>query len=294
MRHLNDSTISQLGITISDVKDAYIYSCKKDIEAIKPGNVNLISPDNDTTADDYIRSCILSSEKLFILDLSLGERVLESIIITRDTINTNTNLGIVLLCALISHSIIYYPSEKFWNAIKLSIDNSSPSDTESICKAINIAKPSGLSRNINQKYDTDKSPSIGLKELMCYASAYDRISYEYCNYLGGIRTQILPMLDRRLKASNYIDISLSLAFLEILANVEDSHICRKFGHKIAKKTSNHANDLLKILEKDSSRDNTVKELNHLDYEYKEKGINPGTTADLLLSSVMIDRLLRSD
>ena len=113
----------------------------------------------------------------------------------------------MLLCALISHSIIYYPSEKFWNAIKLSIDNSSTSDTESICKAINIAKPSGLSKNINQKYDTDKSPSIGLKELMCYASAYDRISYEYCNYFRGIRTQILPMLDKRLKASNYIDIS---------------------------------------------------------------------------------------
>ena len=69
---INDSKLNaNISCIISDVKDAYIYSCKKDIEAIKPGNVNLISPDNDTTADDYIRSCILSSKKLFIMDYCL-------------------------------------------------------------------------------------------------------------------------------------------------------------------------------------------------------------------------------
>jgi triphosphoribosyl-dephospho-CoA synthetase len=51
--------------------------------------------------------------------------------------------------------------------------------------------------------------------------------------------------------------------------------------------------LLKIQDKDCSEDYLVKQLNDLDYEYKKKGINPGTTADLLVASLMIHRIFKS-
>ena len=89
-------------------------------------------------------------------------------------------------------------------------------------------------------------------------------------------------------------MSISLTFLEILSKIPDSHIQRKFGHKIAKKTSNQANDLLKILDTEKiNRDSFDNYLNELDYEYKKQGINPGTTADLLVAGLMIKKIFKN-
>ena len=57
--------------------------------------------------------------------------------------------------------------------------------------------------------------------------------------------------------------------MEILSRIPDSHISRKFGDKIAKKTSNNASDLLKILDREYSPDYLADRLNNLDYEYKK-------------------------
>ena len=38
--------------SLDDLKAAYLFSCKKDIELIKPGNVNLLSSHKDTKAQD--------------------------------------------------------------------------------------------------------------------------------------------------------------------------------------------------------------------------------------------------
>ena len=280
---------------ISDLREAYLFACRKDIEAIKPGNVNINSPHKDMNAEDFITSSISSSIKMFEHNISLGERILWSIEATKSSTSMNTNLGIILLCAPIIHALINYPEISLREGISLSINNSSKLDTRMICSAINIASPAGLDFNHdNQKYDTRDLPDISLRELMCHSSDYDRISYEYCHDYSGIIDYVVPLLSNRVKNNDSIDISVSLTFVEILANIEDSHICRKLGNKIAKKTSNHANDLLKILDKESDRDYVAKELNNLDYEYKKKGINPGTTADLLIASLMIYKIFESD
>ena len=62
--------------TISLLKDAYLFSCKKDIEVLKPGNVYIGSPHKDTNSDDYIDSSIYSCEHLFLKNLDLGDRIL--------------------------------------------------------------------------------------------------------------------------------------------------------------------------------------------------------------------------
>ena len=128
---------------------------------------------------------------------------------------------------------------------------------------------------------------------MSYSAQYDRISYQYYNNFEDILDFILPNLDKNMIKYESTDISISITFLEILSKIPDSHISRKLGEEIAKKTSNHVNDLLKIQDKDCSEDYLVKQLSDLDYEYKKKGINPGTTADLLVASLMIHRIFKS-
>ena len=273
---------------LDNLKNAYLFACRKDIELIKPGNVNIKSPHSDTNAEDYLESSLLSSKELFKPDYSLGERILNSIKITRSKIKTNTNLGIILLCAPIIHACIYFNNLTMREGIKKILSSSTVKDTQDLCMAINISAPGGL--GTREIYDTASKPTVSILEIMNHSASYDRISYQYSHDYSDIFDFIIPRLVFLNKKHNSLDISLSLMFMEILAKIPDSHISRKFDDKIAKKTSNNASDLLKILDREYSPDYLADRLNNLDYEYKKKGINPGTTADLLVASLMIYKI----
>ena len=273
---------------LDNLQNAYLFACRKDIELIKPGNVNIKSPHSDTNAEDYLESSLLSSKELFKPDYSLGERILNSIKITRSKVKTNTNLGIILLCAPIIHACIYFNNLTMREGIKKTLSSSTVKDTQDLCMAINISAPGGL--GTREIYDTASKPTVNILEIMNHSASYDRISYQYSHDYSDIFDFIIPRLVFLNKKHNSLDISLSLMFMEILAKIPDSHISRKFDDKIAKKTSNNASDLLKILDREYSPDYLADRLNNLDYEYKKKGINPGTTADLLVASLMIYKI----
>ena len=274
--------------SLDDLKSAYLFSCKKDIELIKPGNVNLLSSHKDTKAQDYLDSAILSSKELFNQNYSLGKRILESVNVTRSQVNVNTNLGIILLCAPVIQSYIDFNNLDLREGIKKTLSTTSIKDTHDLCAAINISSPGGLGDS--DMYDTASYPNASIKQIMDYSQEYDRISYQYSHNFSDIFDFIIPKLELLNQRYESLDISLSLLFIEILAKIPDSHISRKFGDKIAKKTSNNAHDLLKILDREYDPDYLAKALNNLDYEYKKKGINPGTTADLLVASLMIYKI----
>lgn len=274
--------------SLDDLKSAYLFSCKKDIELIKPGNVNLLSSHKDTKAQDYLDSAILSSKELFNQNYSLGKRILESVNVTRSQVNVNTNLGIILLCAPVIQSYIDFNNLDLREGIKKTLSTTSIKDTHDLCAAINISSPGGLGDS--DMYDTASYPNASIKQIMDYSQEYDRISYQYSHNFSDIFDFIIPKLEFLNQRYESLDISLSLLFIEILAKIPDSHISRKFGDKIAKKTSNNASDLLKILDREYDPDYLAKALNNLDYEYKKKGINPGTTADLLVASLMIYKI----
>ena len=274
--------------SLDDLKSAYLFSCKKDIELIKPGNVNLLSSHKDTKAQDYLDSAILSSKELFNQNYCLGKRILESVNVTRSQVNVNTNLGIILLCAPVIQSYIDFNNLDLREGIKKTLSTTSIKDTHDLCAAINISSPGGLGDS--DMYDTASYPNASIKQIMDYSQEYDRISYQYSHNFSDIFDFIIPKLEFLNQRYESLDISLSLLFIEILAKIPDSHISRKFGDKIAKKTSNNAHDLLKILDREYDPDYLAKALNNLDYEYKKKGINPGTTADLLVASLMIYKI----
>ena len=276
--------------SLDDLKSAYLFSCKKDIELIKPGNVNLLSSHKDTKAQDYLDSAILSSKELFNQNYSLGKRILESVNVTRSQVNVNTNLGIILLCAPVIQSYIDFNNLDLREGIKKTLSTTSIKDTHDLCAAINISSPGGLGDS--DMYDTASYPNASIKQIMDYSQEYDRISYQYSHNFSDIFDFIIPKLEFLNQRYESLDISLSLLFIEILAKIPDSHISRRFGDKIAKKTSNNAHDLLKILDREHDPDYLAKALNNLDYEYKKKGINPGTTADLLVASLMIFNIFR--
>jgi len=98
---------------------------------------------------------------------------------------------------------------------------------------------------------------------------------------------IIPTLHSSIVRINNTKLALSYTFLKILEKYPDSHLRRKYGNKIAKKTSNEASDLIKILDGDTRYESWGKNLISLDKHFKMARVNPGTTADLLVVSMMI-------
>ena len=277
---------------VDKLKDIYLYACSKDVEVIKPGNVNIDYPHSDTTAYNFLRSAHDSCRSLFRQDLSLGERIYHSVTDSRKNTRVNTNLGIVILISPIIQGLLTSTKTTFRSALKDVIKTSRISDTNLLCRAINSINPGGLGER--EEMDTNSLPKVTLKTIMDKSAKYDRLSYQYSTGYSDILDFIVPRIIEHKKYIENTDFLLSLVFLEILSEIPDTHISRKFNEKIAKKTSNEARDLIKIINTERSRKKAISRICQLDYEYKNKGINPGTTADLLLSSVMIERLLRSD
>ena len=277
---------------VDKLKDIYLYACSKDVEVIKPGNVNIDYPHSDTTAYNFLRSAHDSCRSLFRQDLSLGERIYHSVTDSRKNTRVNTNLGIVILISPIIQGLLTSTKTTFRSALKDVIKTSRISDTNLLCRAINSINPGGLGER--EEMDTNSLPKVTLKTIMDKSAKYDRLSYQYSTGYSDILDFIVPRIIEHKKYIENTDFLLSLVFLEILSEIPDTHISRKFNEKIAKKTSNEARDLIKIINTERSRKKAISRICQLDYEYKNKGINPGTTADLLLSGVMIERLLCSD
>ena len=285
---INGYDIKSLDSDFDKLKSSYLYACSKDIEVIKPGNVYIDSPHKDTSSLDYLRSAHDSSKILFNKDLSFGNRVYLSVKETRKNTHVNTNLGIILLVAPIVQAFCKSEKKELSSAINHLVKEANYDDTKYICKAINLANPGGLGARKN--LDTRSLPDVKLLDIMSESSKYDRISYQYTRGFEDILRFIVPNIIEKRKSIENTDVLLSIVFLETLAEIPDTHIWRKFGEKIAKKTSNQASDLIKIILKDCSYSRAIRQICALDYEYKNKGINPGTTADLLLASIMIERV----
>ena len=264
---------------------SYITACNLDITCIKPGNVNIYKSHTDTTSDDFVNSYTVTSKIIASPNISLGERIENSVIATKKNVKTNTNLGIILLCSLFSQALSIKKDITVKEAIQDIVMNCPMQDVLKICNAISNVNPGGL--GVHKEFDVRSDIKITLYELMQISSGYDQISRQYSYFFDDIFDYIIPTLHKSLIQIRDMKLAISYTFLKTLAKYPDSHISRKYGHKIAKKTSNEAYDLLKILDGDTRHESWGNNLMSLDKHFKMARVNPGTTADLLVVSMMM-------
>ena len=74
-------------------------ACMLDIRSLKPGNVNTNSPSKNLNYLDFLKSIEACSDIITQPNILLEDRIFESIKSTINIVGTNTNLGIILLCA---------------------------------------------------------------------------------------------------------------------------------------------------------------------------------------------------
>ena len=273
------------GLAGARVCEAIRAACITDIHAFKPGNVSTGSPGHGMQADDFIVSASAMARAIAAPMVDVGERVLRAVEATRSVVSVNTNLGIILLCAPLAHAALARMSERRLrvrlHAVLVGLD---VYDAELTYRGIRLAAPGGLGRS--ERHDVAHSPTVTLVEAMNEASGRDRIAYQYVSDFQDIFETGLPALRESEARWGSRDWAAVYVYLVMLAAFVDSLIVRKHGIEIAAGVSRRAADLKLSLGRADDPSRELPALEAFDRQLKAKSINPGTTADLTVATLV--------
>ena len=264
-------------------------ACIEELEAPKPGNVSFASAGHGMTADDFVASARCTADVLGTPDLSLGERVLGSIEATRAATGCNTNLGIVLLCAPLAQAALDDDRDCPLRArLDRVLLGASVEDTELVFAAIRLAEPAGLGES--EHHDVRSPAAARLLAVMREAEDRDRVARQYARGFEDIFDFGLAALARgRIRwPGPQAVVALYLAFL---ARFKDSHIQRKLGSVAARRVRLEALRLVERLDASESSEMDFELLTGFDRGLKSRRINPGTSADLTVATLLAGNLL---
>jgi len=272
----------------STLRTAYLQACSLDVQALKPGNVSHFAPGYGMTAQDFLDSATHSVPYLVDEGLHLGDRIELAVAASLAEVGTNTNLGIVLLSAPLLMGAQKFPQLGLDQAVTKVLAATDAADTAAVYSAIRMANPGGMGEV--KEYDLGDTPSVGLREVMSTAVERDMIALQYSNGYQQIFTQLLPSYelsrDRGLSAAD----AASELFLWLLSTYPDSHIQRNHSVAAASEASAIAGDCLAACQRARDAHAVRAHLLKLDRAFKDKGYNPGTSADLCVATFLSSHL----
>ncbi|MGC9516736.1 MAG: triphosphoribosyl-dephospho-CoA synthase [Methanomicrobiales archaeon] len=272
----------------------------------KPGNVHRTQDFNDMVFEDFIISGIVIGDQIKkaaqrgqkyghqdnkLNHIKLGELIKKAVMETDNWIANNTNLGIVML--LIPLSAAAGMSKKF-NDLRFNADKimkaTTAKDAIDLYDAINIADAGGMGKKDDLDVGSEESKNSLLEEnvtmfdVLEISSSWDHLAFELTHKMP-VTFEVGAPFFARVKKSHGINKATVQTFLTILSQYPDTLISRKYGAEIAEKVSEEAKIILEnggIL-----TDKGVSMLNSFDQELIKNKLNPGTTADLTASSIMV-------
>lgn len=266
-------------------------SCRMDVEALKPGNVSIYSEGHGMSAADFFLSAELIAPVIAKPGLSVGERIAHSVKVTQARVGCNTNLGIILLCApLVQAMFSPLPSKGLQDRLTRVLEALDKRDAELVFRAIRRAKPAGLGQS--EHHDVNSEPTVTLREAMAAAQGWDRIAHQYAHDYEDIFALGVARLREYMGKINKLEWATVACYLSFLARFADSHIQRKFGRQRAHDVRREAERVEKRFKACDNPCDTLPLLLHFDEQLKRGGVNPGTSADLTVASLLAFHLER--
>ena len=275
---------------------AFAWACGLDVAARKPGNVSTASPGHRMDAHQFLRSAAAAAGPLCAAGRSVGERIEGAVRATRAVVRCNTNLGIVLLCApLVAAAEKASSAAGLRASLEEVLARLDVADARAAYRAIALAQPGGLGHADEQ--DVADEPDVDLRFAMTLAADRDRIARQYANAFADVFELGLPAFDesrRRALAAGAggaaaARAAMLRAHLEFLAAFPDSHIVRGRGGAPAHSVMGEAAAWrARARVADPSDD---PELAQWDESLKERGLNPGSSADLCVATALVAALL---
>ena len=277
--------ILRLGGRQLAVSAAIRCACRFDVLASKPGNVSIRSHGHGMTPADFLASATVVAPQLAQQHRSVGEGIYAAVTASVAVARCNTNLGIVLLGGPLARAaLLRKRGEDLRERLRAVLDGLSLSDSSRVFAAIRLASPGGLGGSGQE--DVANEPTLALKDVMRLAAVRDRIAYQYASDFDDIFTLGLPLLRLYRERWRSIMWASTGLYLALLGRYPDTHIERKHGAKTAEEVRRAARELesgFKVCENPQA---FATELRAFDRELKNEGVNPGTSADLTVASVL--------
>lgn len=274
----------------AQLADAFHAACMGELQALKPGNVHVFADGHGMSIDDFITSADVSAAVISAADASVGQRIYNAVQATQNALGLNTNLGLILLCAPLLHAALH--ADKTLNLqqnLDVTLRQLTAADAQLTAAAIVLAKPAGL--GAAAAHDVNSLPDVSLLEMMAAAQHRDRIAWQYAHgYTDILVFGVARYAEAMAKWQNAAWATTAL-YLGFLTHQPDSHIVRKYGHALAAEVMLEAQAVeLEYWAIDNPK-LMQKRLLAWDVSLKSRHINPGTSADLTVATLLAGRLL---
>jgi len=292
---MNDmpAAVANLTFETAHIERAFMDACLLDATALKPGNVGIHGAGHGMEAADFIRSARAAARPIAASGRPVGQRIHDAIVATRKVVQTNTNLGIVLLCAPLAQAAYQcappLSRAALHAALKRVLHGLTVADAQWAFDAIRLANPGGLGRAA--RHDVHQSAQATLLEAMREAADRDSIARQYATAYEDILELGLKRLDAARALGCDRRWSATEVFLVFMASLPDSHIARKFGLAQAQFLCASAAEHAAVAGAARTRSAALRAW---DVALKARGLNPGTSADLTVVTLFWDGLLRAD
>jgi len=254
-------------------------ACTWEVLARKAGNVCPGREFPDLTVNDFLVSAAAIAP---ILNEAphhpLGVTILRCIEATRKVVNTNTNLGIVLLLAPLASVPLDHPLER---GIADVLARTTVEDARNVYAAIRLAKPGGLGQVKDQ--DVRDEPTLTLREVMGLAKERDIIARQFATDFKAVYSVAKDIACYVTQYGNTEKAIVSVQ-LNLLFRIGDDLIRRKLGEDY-RQLQNRA------LQVESNLDTPHGPQDYRNFDAflrsDNHARNPGTTADLIAAGLYV-------
>jgi triphosphoribosyl-dephospho-CoA synthase len=262
-------------------------ACLFEVCADKPGNVTWGKDFWDTRFVDFLASAIAVGPALRdATHTSVGETILRAVRDTREFVNTNTNLGMVLLLAPLARAAGLGHPTGLRAAVSEVLEALTVEDARLTFEAIRLAAPGGLGSEA--RYDVREADvDVTLREAMRVAQDRDTVAREYVTDFEVTFELGYAALRRLWAEGREFSGSVVQTALTILAQVPDTLIARKEGMDAALDVSRRAGHVLEAGGFFSEQGRAALRAFDLSIRDDRHRLNPGTTADLVAASIFV-------
>ena len=288
---------------VERARACFLRACELDVAVRKPGNVSRASAGHGMQADMFIASAQAAVGPLFQPGTRVGERIEAAVAASWAVAGCNTNLGILLLCAPIALAVERRPDAISPAALRAAIEDVLTDldrlDSQAAYRAIARARPGGLGSAPSE--DVREPPTVDLRAAMTLAAHRDSVARQYRDGHADLFDVGLPALSApsefgkgfsptALSATGVVGAATVAAvqrlYLALLGRFADTHIVRIHGESVAHIVMTAAQAWQALAQGGRELD-TDPEFAAWDAALKVQRINPGTTADLTVATLLV-------
>lgn len=266
-----------------EAAESAVFSLLLEVSANpKSGNVDRGHDFPDMRYEHFLISA-LKSYPLFLRsakrEQDIGDLILETVKSSSTLTGKNIHFGSFLLLVPLVYSWEGSPQEITSKAIS-NLKNTDVEQSLAVLKAYNLLSARvmdtvQLSLKNKSIERTLREERMNIYQWMLRAPSENIIAQEltlgYKQSLRGSR-----LIDRFMEEENDINSAVVLSYHTLLSELPDPLIISKYGEEVAREVTEKARSALE-----------EKNFEDLDQEFISRGINPGTIADLISSSIFL-------